>query len=43
MRDKSGRNKIAKRFEETNKVKRWIYFVKRGFSSKANLTTDEHG
>src|SRR6478752_5241492 len=30
MRDKSGRNKIAKRLEETNKVKRWIYFVKRG-------------
>jgi len=25
----SGRNKIAKRFEETNKVKRRIYFVKR--------------
>jgi hypothetical protein len=27
-RDESGRNKIAKRFEETNKVKWRIYFVK---------------
>jgi len=27
--DESGRNKIAKRFEETNKVKQRIYFVKR--------------
>jgi len=28
MRCESGRNKIAKRFEETHKVKRRIYFVK---------------
>jgi hypothetical protein len=28
MRGESGRNKIAKRFEETHKVKRRIYFVK---------------
>jgi len=30
LSDESGRNKIVKRFEETNKVKRRIYFVKRG-------------
>jgi hypothetical protein len=29
MHSESGRNKIAKRFEETKKVKRQIYFVKR--------------
>jgi hypothetical protein len=28
MRGEYGRNKIAKRFEETHKVKRRIYFVK---------------
>jgi hypothetical protein len=28
MRGESARNKIAKRFEETNKVKWWIYFVR---------------
>jgi hypothetical protein len=29
MRSGNGCNKIAKRFEETHKVKRRIYFVKR--------------
>jgi len=29
MRGEYGRNKIAKRFEETHKVKRRNYFVKR--------------
>jgi hypothetical protein len=32
MRGESGRNKIAKRFEETNKVKRRAKIVKRGIS-----------
>ena len=32
-RGESGRNKKAKRFEETHKVKRRIYFVKRRFCS----------
>jgi hypothetical protein len=31
MRSESGRNKIAKRIEETNKVKRRIYFIKGDF------------
>jgi len=31
MRGESGRNKIAKHFEETHKVKLRVYFVKRGF------------
>jgi hypothetical protein len=37
LRGKSGRNKIAKQFEETHKVKRRIYFVKRGFLQGAEL------
>jgi hypothetical protein len=36
MRCESGRNKIAKRFEETKKVKRQIYFVKREILQKPN-------
>jgi hypothetical protein len=31
MCGEGGRNKIAKHFEETHKVKRRIYFVKRRF------------
>jgi len=34
MRRESGRNKITKRFEETHKVKRWIYFVKHCIKTK---------